>query len=223
MHFEILIEDRSGKIALRSIVDKILNPEDQEHSFRIIAYKGIGRLPKDLRGQTDPKKRTLLDCLPRVLRGYGRSLRRSESAVVVVVDLDKKDCRDFKQELLDVLNVCNPAPTTLFRIAIEEGEAWLLGDRSAVLTAYPNAKTRILDNYVQDSICGTWEVLADAIYPGGSTVLGRKAWFITGQEKDKWARSIAPHMDVDNNCSPSFKVFRDGLRRLAVIPMIEAK
>lgn len=217
MHFEILIEDKSGKIALRSIVDKILNSKDQEHSFRIIAYKGIGRLPKDLRGQTDPKKRTLLDCLPRVLRGYGRSLRRSEAAVVVVVDLDRKDCRDFKQELLDVLNVCDPAPRTLFRIAIEEGEAWLLGDRNAVLSAYPNAKTGILDNYVQDSICGTWEVLADAIYPGGSTVLGRKAWFIIGQEKGKWAGSIAPHMDVDNNYSPSFRVFRDGLRRLADI------
>ena len=141
----------------------------------------------------------------------------------MVVDLDQKDCRDFKQELLDVLNVCNPAPTTLLRIAIEEGEAWLLGDRNAVLSAYPNAKTRILDNYVQDSICGTWEVLADTIHPGGSIVLKKAGYPIIGQEKGKWAENIAPHMDVDNNCSPSFKVFRDGLRRLAVIPMIEAK
>lgn len=217
IHFEILIEDISGKIALKSVVEKILGPNRQDHSFRIIAYKGIGRLPKDLRGQSDPRKQTLLDCLPRVLRGYGRSLQRSQAAVIVVVDLDQKDCGKFKRELLTVLKMCIVAPETLFRIAIEEGEAWLLGDRNAVATAYPEAKTKALDNYVQDSICGTWEALADAIHPGGSTVLKKAGYPIIGQEKCKWAENIAPHMDVDNNQSPSFNVFRDGLRRLAGI------
>lgn len=215
MHFEILIEDKSGQIALMSIVEKILGPNGQDHSYRIIAYKGIGRLPKNLREKTDRRKRQLLNLLPSLLRGYGRSQQSFPAAVIVVVDLDQRDCMEFKQELLGVLNNCDPAPTTLFRIAIEEGEAWLLGDRNAILAAYPKAKTNILDTYDHDTICGTWEVLADAIYTGGSTVLKRKEYPTIGIEKCEWAGKIAPHMDVDKNKSPSFGVFRDGLRNLA--------
>ncbi len=167
MHFEILVEDASGKIALQSILGKILGPNGQDHTYNIISYKGIGHIPKDLRGRSDPQKRILLDRLPKLLRGYGKSLRNFPAAVVVVVDLDNKDCLLFKQEMLDILNGCNPPPATLFRIAIEEGEAWLLGDRNAVKTAYPRAKEQVLNAYEQDSICGTWEMLADVVYPGG--------------------------------------------------------
>lgn len=167
MHFEILVEDASGKIALGFILEKILGPSGQDHTYKIFSYKGIGRIPKNLRGTADPRKRILLDRLPSLLRGYGKSLRNFPSAVVVVVDLDDKDCLIFKQEMLDILNACNPAPTTLFRIAIEEGEAWMLGDPDAVRAAYPRAKDQVLNAYVQDSICGTWEKLADAVYPGG--------------------------------------------------------
>ncbi|HED04305.1 MAG TPA: DUF4276 family protein [Candidatus Fraserbacteria bacterium] len=218
MHFEILVEDASGKIALGSILKKILGQNSQDHTYRIIAYKGIGRIPRDLRGTTDPRKRILLDRLPKLLRGYGKSLKNSSAAVVVVVDLDDKDCLVFKQEMLDILNTCNPQPTTLFRIAIEEGEAWLLGDRNAVKAAYPRAKEQVLHTYGQDSICGTWEKLADAIYTGGSQKLERLGWPHTGQAKCEWASNIAPHLDVDRNQSRSFQAFRDGIRNLAGIP-----
>jgi len=217
MHFEILVEDASGKIALKSILEKILGPNGQDHTYRIISYKGIGRIPKDLRGTIDPQKRILLDRLPRLLRGYGKSLQDFPVAVVVVVDLDDKDCQVFKQEMLDILNARNPQPTTLFRIAIEEGEAWLLGDRNAVKAAYPRAKKQVLNAYVQDSICGTWEKLADAVYPGGSQKLKQLGWPHTGQAKCEWANNIAPHLDVEGNQSRSFQVFRDGIRNLAGI------
>ena len=160
MHFEILVEDASGEIALESILGKILG---QDHTYRIISYKGIGHIPKGLKGKTDPQKRILLDQLPRLLRGYGKSLQNSATAVIVVLDLDDKDCLEFECEMLNILYACNPRPTTLFRIAVEEGEAWLLGDRKAVKAAYPRAKEQVLNSYVQDSICGTWEKLADAI------------------------------------------------------------
>ena len=116
----------------------------------------------------------------------------------MVVDSDDKDCIKFKQDLLDVLhNYCNPCPKTLFRIAIEESEAWLLGDRAAVKSAYPNAKDAVLNSYVQDSICGTWEVLADAIHPGGAEPLNQsRATRPAGMAKCEWARNIAPHMDM---------------------------
>ncbi len=64
-----------------------------------------------------------------------------------------------------------PEARTQFCLAIEEGEAWLLGDLDAVRTAYPGARKAVLDEDVSDSRCGTWEVLADAVYPGGCTEL----------------------------------------------------
>ena len=220
MHFEVLVEDQSGSIALESILGKILGENYAEHSWRIRAYKGIGHLPKDLHEVTDPKKRILLHQLPRLLRGYGKSLQYSQAAVVVVVDLDDRDCMEFKRELLDILNVCNPRPKALFRIAIEEGESWFLGDRDAVKMAYPNAKDSVLNSYVQDSICGTWEVLADAVYPGGATRLKTLGYPETGTAKCEWAGVIAPYMDVDSNESKSFQVFRDGVRNLAGIESV---
>ena len=217
VHFEVLVEDASGKIALESILEKILGPSGESDTYKIFSYKGIGRIPKNLKGTTDPKKRILLDRLPRLLRGYGKSLQDFPAAVVVVVDLDDRDCVKFKQEMLNILNNCNPQPEALFRIAIEEGEAWLLGDRNAIKTAYPRVKEQVLDAYAQDSICGTWEKLADAIYQGGSQKLMQLGWPYTGRAKCEWAQNIAPLLDVDNNESKSFQVFRDGIRDLAGI------
>jgi len=68
---------------------------------------------------------------------------------------------------------------------------------------------------VQGSICGTWETLADAVYPGGSKKLKQLGWPHTGQAKCKWAKNIAPHLDIENNQSRSFQVFRDGINNLA--------
>lgn len=118
---------------------------------------------------------------------------------------------------IGVLQACSPRPTALFRIAIEEGEAWLLGDRDAVKAACPNVKEAVLNGYVQDSICGTWEILADAVHPGGSVPLKRAGYPTAGRVKCEWARKITPHMDMGRNRSPSFQVFRDGVKSLAGI------
>ena len=135
----------------------------------------------------------------------------------MVVDLDTQNCLAFKQELLDKLAECNPRPRTLFRIAIEESEAWLLGDRKALKKAYPKARDSVLNGYKQDSICGSWEVLAEAVNRGGLAPLKRAGYPEVGEAKCEWARNIAPHMDVDQNQSKSFQVFRDGIRKLAGI------
>ncbi len=214
MHFEILVEDKSGSIAVDGVLEKILGPNGENHRWNIHPYKGLGRLPKNLRGETDPAKRLLLNCLPSQLRGYGKSLDDS-AAVIVVVDLDNRDCMAFKQELLAVLDACNPRPNVLFRIAIEEIEAWLLGDSAAVKAAYPRAGNSVLKDYRQDDICGTWEVLANAVHKGGAAALREAGWPASGRAKCAWARKIAPHMDPDRNRSPSFRAFRDGVRRLA--------
>ncbi len=208
MHFEILVEDQSSKKALDILVPKIIG---DDHTFKIIAYKGIGRIPKNMRTGVDASKRILLDNLPRLLNGYGKTWQNFPAAVFVVCDLDDKCLKAFRQELFAILNRCNPRPETHFCIAIEEGEAWFLGDIPAVKSAYLKAKEPVLNAYVNDSICGTWERLADAIYNGGSAALSAKGWQAVGAEKSQWAEKISPHMDVANNSSPSFVYFRKKL------------
>ncbi|MCL2790815.1 MAG: DUF4276 family protein [Desulfobulbus sp.] len=213
MHIEILVEDSSGAKLIETLMPRVIGPEREPHTWRIHPYKGIGRISRGLTPQADPAKRALLDQLPRLLGGYGKT--PGIDAVVVVLDNDRRDCTKFLAELQALLRRCTPAPATLFRLAIEEMEAWFLGDRQALLAAYPKAKKNVLDRYQQDSICGTWELLADAIYPGGQAAIQKAGWPLPGQIKHEWAVRIGPYMDVEVNASYSFSKFRDGVRRLA--------
>ncbi len=215
MHFEILVEDQSGKKALDILVPQIIG---DGHTFNVHSYKGIGRIPKDLHNSSEPNKRILLDQLPRLLNGYGRTFANypaeCPAVVIVVCDLDNKCLKAFRTELFEVLNNCSPRPETCFCIAIEESEAWFLGDIPAIRMAYPNAKEDILNDYKNDTICGTWEKLADAVYPGGARKLLEQGWHAVGKEKSEWSQKIVPHMNVDNNHSPSFRYFYTKIRNL---------
>ena len=117
--------------------------------------------------------------------------------------------------MLNVLDTCPQKPNCLFRIAIEELEAWFLGDQEAVTRAYPNANIGVLKNYKQDSQCGTWELLMDAISPGfRNNINGSRSQRILGK-KVEFAKKISSHMNVEKNQSPSFKCFCDGIRKFA--------
>ena len=212
MHIEILVEDSSGAALITRLLPLVIGSEGAPHTWRVLAYKGVGHIPKGLTSKADPAKRALLNQLPRLLAAYGKT--PGYDAVVVVVDSDSRNCKDFLAELNAVLNQCAPAPRTLFRLAIEEMEAWLLGDRPALLAAYPKAKRDVLARYTQDSVCGTWELLADAVHPGGYAAIQKAGWPLPGQMKHDWVEKISPHMDIEANTSPSFGKFRDGLRRL---------
>lgn len=216
MHFEILVEDQSGKKALDILVPKIIGTD---HTFNIHSYKGIGRIPKGFKATGNANKRILLTQLPKLLRGYGNAFanypKDYTAAVILVCDLDDKCLKTFRRELIDILGACNPKPNTRFCIAIEEGEAWFLGDIPAIKSAYPKAKDSVLKAYVNDSICGTWECLADAVYSGGSAALSSKGWQSIGAEKYQWSESISPYMDIEKNASPSFVYFRQKLLELA--------
>lgn len=214
MHIEVLVEDSSGVKLLQTLLPQLLGPHGEQHTWRLHSFKGIGRIPKGLTTKADPSKRILLDQLPRLLRAYGRT--PGYDAAVVVLDVDKRDCKAFLKELKKLARACAPALTTMFRLAIEETEAWYLGDQSALLRAYPRAKRNVLAGYLQDSACDTWELLADAVHPGGSAAIKKAGWPLPGQIKHEWAERIAPLMIVDRNASPSFAKLRDGLRRLAV-------
>lgn len=215
MHFEILVEGQSERTALEPLLTKILGSYGNPHTWRIHKHRGIGELPANFASRPDPKNPTLLHNLPSKLRAYGKSLG-DDGAVIVLVDMDDRpDCQAFKQELTDLLALCHPAPRCKFRIAIEELEAWYLGDRLALTAAYPLADAVVLDTYIQDSQCGTWEKLADAIYPGGHVALKAKGSIQCLEQKRLWARDICARMDVDTNQSPSFRCFRDAIRGYA--------
>lgn len=215
MHFEILVEDQSGKRLLDILIPKIIG---NQHSFKVHAYQGIGRIPRNLTSSTDARNRLLLIQLPSLLRGYGNTFANYPAnypaVVILVCDLDDRCLKVFREKLFTVLNACNPKPETRFCIAVEEGEAWLLGDIAAIKLAYPNAKDNILNRYENDSICGTWERLADAVFRGGANRLKKEGWRSVGREKSTWAEHVAPHMNVEINESPSFRYFRQKIREL---------
>lgn len=217
MHFEFLVEGQAELTALSILMRHILCEYGEPHTWRIHKHRGIGRIPDNPAERPNKNDQTLLHNLPSKLRAYGDEDRK-DVVVVVLVDLDSRaDCKIFKDSLIDLLAYCPNRPNTLFRIAIEELEAWFLGDKEAIRGAYPDVKEGVLNGYVQDSQCGTWEKLAEAAYPGGLAKLGQhgKRSVRILEQKRIWAKEICPLIDVGRNQSPSFQTFRDGLRRLA--------
>ena len=215
MHFEFLLEDQSGARAMNILLPKLFVNND---TYRIKRpYRGLGKLPKDLKPKSDASKRILLEQLPRLLPGYGKV--PNFGYIIVICDLDDRNKDQFLSELNSVLNTCNPKPNALFCLAVEEFEAWYLGDLAAVRKAYPKAKDNILNGYKNDSICGTWELLADAVYKGGSKALMKKGWQEVGKQKSIWAEEISPYMNINENVSPSFndmiKQLRNNLSKAA--------
>ncbi|MCL1632291.1 DUF4276 family protein [Sporolactobacillus sp. CPB3-1] len=205
IYIQFLIEDPSGKIVLENIMNKYVSHHEQI-IYRINSFKGIGRLQKKY-GIKDIKTKQLLNDLPQYLEGFDRSLSKLpyRKAIIVVVDNDDKDCAVFKQELLRMQLALKLTIEVNFCIAIEEIEAWLLGDLEAVRTAYPDAKQQMLNDYQPDSIVGTWEYLANAVYKGGIRELKKEAYYEIGKQKCKWAEEIGQFLDLSENRSPSFK------------------
>jgi hypothetical protein len=211
MRFDFLIEDQSGAKAMKELIPKLLG---ESITFKVHPYKGLGHIPRDLKPKTDASRRILLDQLPKILNGYNSS--NYSGIIVIICDLDNKDEEEFFNELKKVAEACEVRFQIILGIAVEEFEAWYLGDLKAIRLAYPLAKDNILNSYKNDAICGTWEVLADALYRGGCKALSKKGWKEVGRQKSIWAEKISPHMNVDENASPSFQRLRSQLRRVAI-------
>ena len=206
-HFEILVEDTSGKQMLEILFMNEFGISGQKITYRIISYKGIGRLPKNLKVSDDPAKRQLLTQLPRLLEGYGKSFIGFPAYIIVIIDNDKHDCKKLKNELCQTAELCYPKPNVFFRIAVEEIESWYLGDKDAITKAYTNANRELLNAYKYDSICDTWETLADIIEKGGRKALKKLSYQEIGIKKSNWANQITPYLQISSNLSPSFQCF----------------
>ncbi|MBP6504212.1 MAG: hypothetical protein KBF63_08180 [Rhodoferax sp.] len=212
MHIEVLVEDSSGTALMEHLMPKLLGEAADGHTWRIHDFKGIGRIPRNMTRQMDAAKKTLLDNLPRLLVGYGRT--PGYDAVLVMVDTDNRNVTAFRRELEGVLARCPNAPKTVFGLATEEIEAWYFGDRVALLEAYPRADKKVLNRYQQDAVCGTWEMLADALVKGGAAAVKSQGYRKAGELKHEWANCIGPRMNVGRNQSPSLGTTRQGVTDL---------
>ncbi len=199
MKLHILVEGETEARFLRGWLPRLI----PAHLFRVYPHQGKGHLTS----KSVLHREGLLDQLPAKLRAFGKALNPATDRVLVLVDLDDHDCIELKGRLVSLLHQCDPAPRVLFRIAIEETEAFFLGDRKALVAAFPRAKLARLNQYENDSICGTWELF--------QLVIGAKR-----VDKVGWAESMARHLGTswqgrDANTSPSFRQLCRGLLQLA--------
>lgn len=91
-----------------------------------------------------------------------------------------------------------------------------MGDVKAIEEAYPNARKSAWKEYEQDGICDTWEILANAVYPGGLAGLRKKAagaYKQIGIAKCEWAKRIGARMSLTENSSPSYHFFVESLTK----------
>ena len=189
---EVFVEEQSAEVALKSLLPKIVPGV----AFQVVSFNG---------------KTDLLRKLPDRLRGYTHYWAEMGLRIVVLLDRDNDDCVELKNRLAEIAREAGlPADATLFRIVIEELEAWFLGDVPALHAAYPKVspslgnQTKFRDP--ENVAGGAWEGLEHALQKHG--------YHKKGLQKVRAASDIAPHMDIENNRSKSFQVFRDGLRRL---------
>lgn len=213
MYFHFLIEDQSSAKLIELLMEKI-SLDRPDLTYRCTAFRGLGGFTQK-NTVKETKTGKLLNDLATYLRGFNKSLSGFPSVVVIVLDNDKNDPEKFQMVLESVAQANKITVDHVFCIAVEEVEAWLLGDRAALMTAYPSAKSQILNSYEQDSICDTWELLADAIYPGGLIKLKRDCptFREVGTCKCEWAQQIGVHMNPEKNKSPSFQRFLFELKK----------
>ena len=70
-------------------------------------------------------------------------------------------------------------------------------------------KQQLLQKYIQDSIIGTWEYLADIVYKGGLRSLKKNSlsYYEIGLFKCECAEKVGKMLDISKNISPSFLYF----------------
>ena len=207
MHFQFLIEDLSGETLIKMIMQN-LQKEHPEITADYKSFHGIGgfTLRETIR---ETKTGKLLNDLAIYLRGFNRSLQNFPAALFVVVDNDDRNPEEFKMQMQRIAEQNQITIDHVFCLAIEEMEAWLLGDEEALLKAYPKARKSVYESYMQDSICGTWEKMADIIYLGGSKKMKKEnpSYAGIGKIKNEWAQNIGKEMNLNQNASPSFNCF----------------
>lgn len=201
MHIELLLEEPSAEAFFAGFLTKIVADGT---TWRLIPFQG---------------KADLLSNMEKRLKGYA-SWIPDDWRIVVLVDEDRQDCRKLKSKLeaaaaaaglLTKTKAGKASFVVLNRIAVEELEAWFLGDVEALRAAYPGVSPSLgsRENFRDpDAVAGgTWEAL--------ERVLQRAGHFPAGLGKIEVARSMARYMDPERNRSRSFRCFVEGIAALS--------
>jgi len=202
MHVDFLLEEPSAEAALNQLLPRLL-PNDTWHC---IPHRG---------------KDALLMRLPALLKNYARRFgHEPELRLVLMMDADA-NCKKAKQKLEKLaadaqLLTKTTAPSgqpfrVVTRLAIAELEAWFLGDRSAIQSAYPRVHPHHFKGLLRevDALPDAWETLHRVLQRGG--------YYTTGYLKREAAEAIAAHLDLADparNTSPSFHYFCASLAAL---------
>jgi len=198
---EVLVEEPSAEEALRHILPKLICGRSH---YKII---NLG------------SKSKLLRKLNQRLSAYRDRIKNGENLrVVVLVDGDDDDCQTLKKQLETTANqsglYTKSSPdhygqfVVLNRIVIKELESWFIGDSEALCKAFSSlpsisTKSGIFRSPDND---GSWEAL--------HRFLKKYGIYKSSYPKIDAARRIAPHMNPDQNRSPSFNCFKTGLEAI---------
>jgi hypothetical protein len=215
MYIQFLVEDLSGGV----LIDKIMthykaDSNVSDFDYDIKTYKGIGKYNIGLKAEVE-KSNYLLTELPKRIRAYHyKYVGKSDVSLFIVLDNDTHVTEDFYKQLYGAVTDRSISIDRVFCIAIEEVEAWLLGDFHALVKAYPNLEDRIRQKhsqYIQDEIRngGTWEFLYELLNPRKGNKTGKTNLLPgeVGRLKSEWANRIGTYMNVRNNASQSFNYF----------------
>ena len=200
MTIHVLVEGPSERAFLERWSPRAL----RDQAVKVHPHQGKGQLPADPSAKPDPKHRGLLDQLPAKLRAFASTSGAESLRVVVLVDADDEDPESLAEAISTVAESVSPNLEVLVRLAIEETEAFYLGDLAALEKAYPDADMKRARKYQPDSVVGTWELFGAIVNDGGGN-------------KVAWAESMGSLVTTQaaRSRSPSFKAFVTGLRSFA--------
>lgn len=211
MHIEILTEDRSGSVVVDRLVRRLLEDEGVEATVAVRPHRGCGSLPKDWDMRPVKFASSLLDLLPAKCRAYNKVYGNTDTILVVIMDSDSNDPDELRKELYRVCKKYARDVRSVIGLCTEEVEAWILGDVKAIMKAYPDCDLKAYQEYVQDSICGTWEMLCRVTSPDNYEDMIDIGYPAIGHYKARWADKISPFMEPSVNISPSFMTFKNAL------------
>ncbi|MCU1795863.1 DUF4276 family protein [Pectobacterium polaris] len=201
MHFNILVEGDSEVRFLKKVMPFLHGKLGVTHSWKIHKHQGVGSIPTNLNTTPNKKDNSLLHNLPAKLRAY-ENIANPLNRIIVLIDIDSNVKSTFLSQLNNIKTICAPTSDVRFVLACEELESWYLGDRNALVQYNPRINITTLNSYVQDSICGTWELLMRADDP--SLLKPKTPYWKSLQKKIYWSKRITPYMNFRNNNSPSF-------------------
>ena len=210
MLIEILSEDKSGAVVVERLAERIVENEGLDVEVNVHPHRGCGSLPKDMTAKPPKFASSLLDLLPSELRAYNKVYAGKDLILIIAMDSDDKDPQALRQEIYSVAAKFAPDIRSVVGISTEEIEAWVLGDKSAIIEAYPDTNKDVLDSYVQDSVCGTWEILCRAVSENAEELIDI-GYPAIGHYKALWTENISRYMLPQRNVSPSFNTFKMAL------------